>query len=44
MDKSDIESSLRKINPKFVEEMTEEEKQKAIESFKKVYASIFAII
>lgn len=40
MERFDIEASLRKINPKFVEEMTAEERERAIDSFKKVYACI----
>jgi hypothetical protein len=41
MERFDIEASLRKINPKFVEEMTVEERERAIDSFKKVYASMY---
>jgi len=38
MNNFDIEASLRKVNQKFIEDLTAEEKKNVLKKFKKAYA------
>lgn len=38
MDSFDLETSLRKIDSKFADDLTYEEKRKALKKFRKLYA------
>lgn len=38
MEKADIEATLRKIDPKFADQLTEQEKERAVQEFKALYA------
>lgn len=43
MDHFDIEASLRRVDKRLTEDMTSEEKRKAIRQFKRMYAGMSVI-